>query len=417
MEKFVIDGGVPLEGEVRISGAKNAAVAVIPAAIMADGPCRIDNLPRIKDVRNWVGILRSMGVHVEYDGDEMLIDGSRARPVEPPIQPVQQMRASYYLVGAMLGRYKKAVVGLPGGCSIGVRPIDQHIKGFEALGAKVEINHGVIVASADKLKGANVFLDVVSVGATINLMLAASMAEGVTVIENAAKEPHVVDIANFLNAMGADIKGAGTDNIRIKGVDKLVGCSHSIIPDQIETGTFMIAAAATRGDVTISNVIPTHLDSIMAKLEETGVLIIPSEDSIRVIGKGPLKGTDIRTQPYPGFPTDLQQPMAVLLSVVDGTSMITENVWDNRFKYIDELKKMGAKARVEGRTAIIEGVQNLTGARVSATDLRAGAAMVLAGLVAKGQTEVVDIVHIDRGYEALEGKLQKLGARIRRVDE
>ncbi len=417
MEKFVIDGGVPLKGEVRISGAKNAAVAVIPAAIMADGPCYIDNLPMIKDVRNWVGILRSMGVHVEYNGNEMMIDASKARPIEPPIEPVQEMRASYYLVGAMLGRYKKAVVGLPGGCSIGVRPIDQHIKGFEALGAKVEINHGVIIASADKLKGTNVFLDVVSVGATINLMLAACMAEGVTVIENAAKEPHVVDIANFLNAMGADIKGAGTDNIRIKGVERLVGCKHSIIPDQIETGTFMVAAAATRGDVTISNVIPTHMDSIMAKLEETGVMIIPSEDSIRVIGSGPLKGTDIRTQPYPGFPTDLQQPMSVLLSVVNGTSMITENVWDNRFKYIDELKKMGAKARVEGRTAIIEGVKSLTGARVTATDLRAGAAMVVAGLVAKGQTEVLDIVHIDRGYEHLERKLQKLGARIRREEE
>lgn len=417
MEKFIIDGGVPLEGEVEISGAKNAAVAVIPAAIMADGPCIIDNLPRIKDVRNWVEILKSMGVRVEYDGDGMVIDGSMARPVEPPIELVQQMRASYYLVGAMLGRYKKATVGLPGGCSIGVRPIDQHIKGFEALGAKVNIEHGVIVANAERLVGANIFLDVVSVGATINIMMAASMAEGITVIENAAKEPHVVDVANFLNAMGADIKGAGTDNIRIRGVDRLSGCRHSIIPDQIEAGTFMIAAAATHGDITISNVIPTHLDSIMAKLEETGALITPSEDSIRVIGKGHLKSTDIRTQPYPGFPTDLQQPMAVLLSVVDGTSMITENVWDNRFKYIDELKKMGTRAKVEGRTAIIEGTKYLTGARVSATDLRAGAAMVLAGLVARGQTEVVDIVHIDRGYESLEGKLQKLGARIKRVKE
>ncbi|MDI6600222.1 MAG: UDP-N-acetylglucosamine 1-carboxyvinyltransferase [Thermoanaerobacteraceae bacterium] len=417
MGKFVIDGGVPLEGEVRISGAKNAAVAVIPAAIMADGLCVIDNLPRIKDVKNWVNILKSMGAHVEYDGNVMRIDGSMARPVEPPMELVQQMRASYYLVGAMLGKFKRAVVGLPGGCSIGVRPIDQHIKGFEALGAKVDIEHGVIMARADKLVGTNIFLDVVSVGATINIMLAASMAQGVTIIENAAKEPHVVDVANFLNAMGADIKGAGTDNIRIKGVDKLSGCYYSIIPDQIEAGTFMIIAAATHGDITISNVIPTHLDSIIAKLEETGTLIIPSEDSIRVIGKRPLKSTDIRTQPYPGFPTDLQQPMAVLLSVVDGTSMITENVWDNRFKYIDELKKMGAKVKVEGRTAIIEGVKNLTGARVSATDLRAGAAMVLAGLVAQGQTEVIDIVHIDRGYESLEGKLKNLGARIKRVDE
>lgn len=417
LEKFVIDGGVPLIGEVRISGAKNAAVAVIPAAIMADGICVINNLPRIKDVQNWANILKSMGIHVEFEENEMRIDGRTARPVEPPIELVQQMRASYYLVGAMLGRFKKAVVGMPGGCSIGVRPIDQHIKGFEALGAKINIEHGVIMAEAERLVGTNIFLDVVSVGATINIMLAASMAEGVTMIENAAKEPHVVDVANFLNAMGADIKGAGTDNIRIRGVKKLSGCYHTIIPDQIEAGTFMIAAAATGGDITITNVIPTHLDSIIAKLEETGTLIIPSEDSIRVIGKRPLKSTDIRTQPYPGFPTDLQQPMAVLLSVVDGTSMITENVWDNRFKYIDELKKMGLKAKVEGRSAIIEGVKNLTGAKVSATDLRAGAAMVLAGLVAHGRTEVIDIEHIDRGYEFLEEKLKNLGAKIKRVKE
>lgn len=329
----------------------------------------------------------------------------------------RSMRASYYFLGAMLGRFGRAAVSLPGGCNIGVRPIDQHIKGFEALGAKVTIEHGTVKAYAQELKGAHIFLDVVSVGATINIMLAATRAKGVTTIENAAKEPHVVDVANFLNSMGADVKGAGTDIIKIVGVDRMHGCEYMVIPDQIEAGTYMLAAAATNGDVIIDNIIPKHLESISAKLIEMGVEIREYDDSIEVIGKGRLKHANVKTQPYPGFPTDLQQPMTVLLSVAEGTSIVTESIWENRFLHVDELKRMGANIKVEGRMAVIEGIDSLSGAEVRATDLRAGAAMVIAGLIGDGETEVTNLIHIDRGYEGLEDKLCSLGARIKRVDE
>ena len=325
------------------------------------------------------------------------------------------MRASYYFIGALLARFKQAKVELPGGCPIGVRPIDQHIKGFEALGADVTIEHGAVTVKADKLVGTNIFFDVVSVGATINVMIAATGAEGVTTLENVAKEPHVVDVANFLNSMGANIKGAGTDVIRITGVDKLVGCSYSVIPDQIEAGTFMIAAAATKGDVTITNVIPKHLESISAKLTEMGAVVEDSDDSVRIRYVGELKGVNVKTAPYPGFPTDVQQPMSTLLSIVPGRSLITESIWESRHKHIDELKKMGANIKVEGRVAIIDGVPSLTGAVVKATDLRAGAAMVIAGLIADGETEITNIEHIDRGYPHIEDKFRKLGADVRRV--
>jgi UDP-N-acetylglucosamine 1-carboxyvinyltransferase len=330
---------------------------------------------------------------------------------------VRRMRASYYFIGALLARFKKARVELPGGCPIGVRPIDQHIKGFEALGANVTIEHGAVTVEAERLNGANIFFDVVSVGATINVMIAATLAEGMTILENVAKEPHVVDVANFLNSMGADIRGAGTDVIRVKGVERLSGCTYSVIPDQIEAGTFMIAAAATKGDITIKNVIPKHLESISAKLTEMGAVIEEGDDSVRVYVDGDLKGVNVKTAPYPGFPTDVQQPMSTLLCVVPGKSLIAESIWENRFKHMDELKKMGANAKVEGRTAIIEGVKKLSGAHVKATDLRAGAAMVIAGLIAEGQTEILEIEHIDRGYPHIENKFTALGAEIVRVEE
>lgn len=415
MEKLVVHGGKPLVGRVKISGAKNSAVAVIPAAILSGSRCVISNIPKINDTFYLLDMLENIGVTVDFQGDTVYIDSSCIKSTSIPIDLANMLRASYYFVGALLGRYKEAHVPMPGGCNIGARPIDQHIKGFKSLGAEVYIEHGIIHAKADKLIGNNIYLDVVSVGATINIMLAACMAEGTTVIENAAKEPHVVDVANFLNAMGASIKGAGTDVIRIKGVSELGPCEYSIIPDQIEAGTFMIAAASTRGDIIVDDVIPTHMEPLTAKLKEMGVIVEEQENSIRVVGNGRTKAVDIKTLPYPGFPTDLQQPMAVLLGISEGTSIITENVWESRFKYIDELKKMGLKAKVEGRSAIIEGVEELLGAEVSATDLRAGAAMVVAALTAKGVSEVHNLKHIDRGYEKIEEKFIQLGGDIVRV--
>jgi len=417
MEKFVIKGGKPLRGSVQISGAKNSAVAILPAALLADTPSVIDNLPDIKDIELLAQMIRNLGGKIEKKKHEVVIAPEGLNSFYPPRDLASQMRASYYLIGALLSRFNEAVIAMPGGCNIGVRPIDQHIKGFEALGAETTIEHGLIRIKADKLVGNHIYFDVASVGATINLMLAAVKAEGVTILENCAKEPHVVDVANFLNAMGANIKGAGTDTIKITGVDKLHGCHYTIIPDQIEAGTYMVAAAATKGDVYIKGVIPNHLEAIIAKLVEMGVIVEEYDDMIRVRREGPLKHVDIRTLPYPGFPTDMQQPFAVLLALADGISVITENIYENRFKYLNELKKMGAKVRVEGRTAIIEGVEKLTCAPLYATDLRAGAAMVIAGLAAEGTTEVMEVYHIDRGYEAMEVKLQQLGADIVRVKE
>ena len=418
MERLVINGGNLLKGTVDINGAKNAAVAILPAAIMAsEGKCRIDNIPDIEDVHCLERILKSLGCEInKIDNNTLEIDSKNVNNFDACTEDVRRMRASYYFIGALLARFKKARVVLPGGCAIGVRPIDQHIKGFEALGAEVVIEHGAVNVKADKLVGANIFFDVVSVGATINVMIAATLAEGMTVLENVAKEPHVVDVANFLNSMGADIKGAGTDVIRIKGVKELKGCAYSVVPDQIEAGTFMIAAAATKGDVYVRNVIPKHLESITAKLIEMGVTIEEGDDCIRVCVDKPLKGVNIKTTPYPGFPTDIQQPMSTLLSIVPGRSLITESIWENRHKHIDELKKMGANIKVEGRVAIIDGVEQLTGAVVKATDLRAGAAMVIAGLVAEGTTEITNIEHIDRGYPHIEDKFRALGADIKRIE-
>ena len=418
MERLVINGGNLLKGSVEINGAKNAAVAILPAAVMASkGKCIIDNIPDIEDVHCLERILKSLGCSInKIDNNTLEIDSVNVDNFDACTEDVRRMRASYYFIGALLSRFKKARVVLPGGCSIGVRPIDQHIKGFEALGAEVTIEHGAVNVRADKLVGANIFFDVVSVGATINVMIAAVLAEGVTTLENVAKEPHVVDVANFLNSMGADIRGAGTDVIRIKGVESLQGCAYSVIPDQIEAGTFMIAAAATGGDVCIKNIIPKHLESITAKLIEMGVNVEESDDSIRVSVDKELKGVNIKTTPYPGFPTDIQQPMSTLLSTVPGRSLITESIWENRHKHIDELKKMGANIKVEGRVAIIDGVEKLTGAIVKATDLRAGAAMVIAGLVAEGQTEITSIEHIDRGYPHIENKFRALGADIKRIE-
>lgn len=419
MEKLIINGKRVLKGSVEINGAKNAAVAILPAAIMASqGKCRIDNVPDIEDVHCLERILKGLGCSVnKIDNNTLEIDSTDVRRVEACTEDVRRMRASYYFIGALLSRFKKARVELPGGCPIGVRPIDQHIKGFEALGATVNIEHGAVIVEAEKLHGANIFFDVVSVGATINVMIAATLAEGLTVLENVAKEPHVVDVANFLNSMGADIRGAGTDVIRVKGVEKLTGCNYSVIPDQIEAGTFMIAAVATKGDITVKNVIPKHLESIAAKLIEMGATIEEGDDSVRVYVDGELKGVNVKTAPYPGFPTDVQQPMSALLSISPGKSLIAESIWESRHKHIDELKKMGANIRVEGRTAIIEGSDKLVGARVIATDLRAGAAMVIAGLIAEGKTEILEIEHIDRGYPHIENKFTALGADIVRVEE
>lgn len=413
MERYVIQGGTPLKGEVSIAGAKNAALGLIPATILSEGVCTLENIPNIKDVNRFINILRKLGVKTtQINENTITFDAQNIEQYEMLDDETRKMRASYYLLGALLGRFKKVKIPFPGGCDIGVRPIDQHIKGFEALGVKVQIEHGVINMSAERLIGAQIYMDVVSVGATINVMLAAVKAEGLTVIENAAREPHVVDVANFLNLMGANIKGAGTDIIKINGVKELKGCEYMVIPDQIEAGTYMVAAVATKGDVLIKNVIPKHLESISAKLTEMGAEIIEYDDAIRVIGKEGLNSINVKTLPYPGFPTDLQQPMAVLMCLTQGTGTITESIFENRFKYVDELRRMGADVIVDGRVAIFNGGKQLSGATLRATDLRAGAAMVIAGLVADGVTEVTELKHIERGYENLEGKLKSLGAKI-----
>ncbi len=419
MEKLVIRGGATLKGEVTISGAKNAAVAIIPAALLVDGKCRIENVPEIQDVIIIRDIMDKLGAKVSFEGGVFEVDATGLRYASAPYELVRKMRASYYLIGAMLGRFHKAEVAMPGGCDLGPRPIDQHQKGFEALGAQTKVIGGVIYAETEKLVGNNVYLDIVSVGATMNIMLAAVLAEGTTTIENAAREPHIVDLANFLNVMGANIKGAGTDVIKIKGVKGLRGGTYSIIPDQIEAGTFMVAAAATRGDVLIKNVIPKHLESISSKLEEMGVTVEEFDDSVRVYcaKETKLNKIIVKTQPYPGFPTDMQPQIVTLLSKVSGTSTVVENVWEGRFRYVDELKRMGVNIRVDGNIAIIEGVEVLTGAPLHATDLRAGAAMVIAGLMAEGNTELYELRHLDRGYENLEAKFTALGADIRRVIE
>lgn len=420
MEKIIIHGRKPLKGDIYISGAKNAAVAVLPAALLIEGSCRIENLPDIKDTRILEETLTQLGAKVTFeDRNTVLIDSTDVNSYIASYDMIKSMRASYYLLGALLGRFGKAEVALPGGCDFGHRPIDQHIKGFEALGAKVVIENGMIKLSAEKLTGNQIYLDVISVGATINLMLAAVMAEGTTVIENAAKEPHIVDTANFLNAAGADIKGAGTDVIKIRGVKSLKGGNvHSIIPDMIEAGTFMIASAATGGDVTVRNVIPKHLESLSAKLQEMNINVEEGDDWIRVTGgNGTIRKVNIKTLPYPGFATDLHPPVTVLLCLADGNSTITESIWPQRFQYVDELRRMGAKIRANGGMAIIEGPVTLTGAQVNAIDLRAGAAVVLAGLAAEGKTEVSNVKYIDRGYENFVEKLQSLGADIVRIEE
>lgn len=417
MDRLVIKGKNKLSGNVVISGAKNAAVAVIPAAIMASDVCLIDNLPYIEDVKCLYTTLNKMGVECEYNDKHTLkIDSSANFSTTVTFDEVRKMRASYYLIGALLARFKKAEVALPGGCNFGTRPIDLHLKGFRALGAEVEVKGEVVCVSAVKLKGTNIYMDTVSVGTTINIMLAATMAEGITTIENAAKEPHIVDVANFLNMMGANIKGAGTDVIKITGVDHLHGAEYTIIPDQIEAGTYMIAAAITNGCVKVSNIIPKHMDSLSAKLIEIGIGIEEGDDCIVVDARDrKFKATSVRTMAYPGFPTDLQPQIAALLSVCEGTSMITENVWEKRYQYIDELKRLGAKITVEGRVAIIEGVKELTGAEVEATDLRAGAAMIIAALNARGETVIGEVKYIDRGYEEVEKKFSAIGADIKRV--
>lgn len=418
MEKLVIEGGYPLRGEVSVTGAKNAVLGLIPAAILCGCVNTIDNVPRIDDVDKFVNILRKLGAKVSFNDDVLVIDtrDQISYDCSPYEEETGKMRASYYLLGALLGRYHKAIVPLPGGCNIGDRPIDQHIKGFEALGAKVRIEHGAVRMEADELVGTNIYLDVVSVGATINIMLAAVLAKGTTVIENVAKEPHIVDVANFLNLMGANVKGAGTDTIRIKGVDHLNGCEYSVVPDQITAGTYMMAAAVTNGNVLVKNAIPRHMEALTAKLREMGTTVIEEENGLRIIGNGRLKGCRVKTLPYPGFPTDLQQPMAVLMSIADGQSVINESIFESRFKYVDELRKMGAKITINGRVANITGVDHLSATKIKATDLRAGAAMVIAGLVADGVTTVSNVHFIDRGYENLEGNLRSLGANIKRID-
>lgn len=418
MEQYIIKGGNPLVGEVEIAGAKNAALAILAAAIMTDETVTIDNLPDVNDINVLLEAISGIGATVQrIDRHTVKINGSTISDLAIEYDYIKKIRASYYLLGALLGKYKRAEVALPGGCNIGSRPIDQHLKGFRALGAEVEIEHGSILAEAERLKGTHLYFDVVSVGATINVMMAAAMAEGNTILENVAKEPHVVDVANFLNSMGANIKGAGTDVIRIKGVSKLNKTSYSIIPDQIEAGTFMFAAAATRGDVTVMNVIPKHLEATTAKLVEIGCEVEEFDDAVRVVAKKRLGHTQVKTLPYPGFPTDMQPQMAVLLGIAEGTSTVTESIFENRFKYVDELTRMGADIKVESNIAIISGVKRYTGARVNAPDLRAGAALVIAGLAAEGITVVDDIYYIQRGYEALEEKLTKIGAKIARVED
>jgi len=418
LDKFVIRGGKPLFGEVTVSGAKNAAVAIIPAAVMVDGVCRIENIPMVSDVLIQLEILRELGCGVRVLGRDTIEIDSRGLKTSVAVSDLnRKMRASYYLIGAFLGRFQRAEVAMPGGCNFGgVRPIDQHMKGFEALGAKVDIRNGIVCAEAEGgLRGANVYMDVVSVGATVNVMLAACLAEGQTIIENAAKEPHIVDLANFLNSMGASIMGAGTDVIKIRGVSELQGGVYSIIPDQIEAGTYMAAVAAAGGSVLVKNVIPKHMDCITAKLEELGAEIVEEDDSIRVTRSGPIREIRVKTLPYPGFPTDMQPQLAAVLCLAEGTSVVTEGVWENRFRYSDELRRMGARIQVDGKVAVIEGVEKLTGAPVRASDLRAGAALVIAGLAAEGTTEIEEIGYIERGYEDIVEKLRKLGAEMSRV--
>ncbi len=418
MEKYMIKGGNPLVGEVWIGGAKNAALPILAAATMTDETVYIDNMPDASDTNAMLDAMKSAGAFVERTGRHSVkINASQIKGYIIDNEYIKKIRASYYFLGALLGKYKQAGVVLPGGCHIGLRPIDQHIKGFTALGAQVGIEHGIIEAKADKLVGSHIYLDVVSVGATINVMMAAALAEGKTIIENAAKEPHVVDFANFLNSMGANIKGAGTDVIRIKGVEKLHGTEYTIIPDQIEAGTFMLAAAATMGDVTVKNVIPKHLESISAKLIEMGCQIHESDDEVRVVATKRLQNTHVKTLPYPGYPTDMQPQITVALGLASGISIVTESIFESRFKYVDELTRMGASIKVEGSTAIIEGVERYTGATVSAPDLRAGAALVIAALTAEGFSTVEDIKYILRGYEDFDIKLRELGAQIEVVEE
>ena len=416
MEKYVIKGGKPLYGEVEVSGAKNAAVAIIPAALMVNGVCRLENIPQISDADMLMTILEHLGAKIRMiNRNTVEIDCTDVRYTDAPYDLMRKIRASYYLIGAMLGRFGAAKTTMPGGCNFGVRPIDQHVKGFRAMGAEVtEGNLVQAVAKGGRLTGAAVYLDMVSVGATMNIMMAAALAEGTTTIENAAKEPHIVDLANFLNSMGADIKGAGTDSIRIRGVEKLNGGTYCIIPDQIEAGTYMAAVAAAGGRLLIRNVIPKHMDCISAKLTEMGVTVEEEDDTLLVSRSGPLQRTNVKTQPYPGFPTDMQPQIAVVLSLAQGTSLVTEGVYGaNRFKYMDELRRMGGQVQVDGRVAVIEGVEYLTGAPVQACDLRAGAALVIAGLAARGVTELSQVQFIERGYEDLVGKLRSVGADIR----
>lgn len=420
MEQYVIKGGNPLEGEVTIAGAKNAALGILAAAVMTDQEVTIENVPNVRDTRVLLQAIQGIGASVRYiDEHTVAICGGTIRPNDELCvddEFIRKIRASYYLLGALLGKYKHSQVALPGGCDIGARPIDLHIKGFEALGATVEITNGMIQAHADNLTGSHIYMDVTSVGATINVMMAAALAEGKTTIENAAKEPHIVDVANFLNSMGANIKGAGTDVIRIRGVRELHGTTYSIIPDQIEAGTFMVAAAATKGNVLIKNVIPKHLEAITSKLTEIGASVIEYDDSVRVMADKRLKSTNIKTLPYPGFPTDMQPQMAVTLALSNGTSIVTESIFENRFKYVAELSRMGAHVRVEGNTAIIDGVATFSGANVAAPDLRAGAALVIAALVADDFSIITDIKYIQRGYEKFEEKLKGLGALIEKVE-
>ena len=419
MDKFLIKGKTPLKGTVSVNGAKNAAVAILPATVLINGKCRIDNIPNISDILRCYDILELLGAKITIiSPNEIEIDCTNIQEKEIPLDMTKKFRASYYFIGALLGRFGHASVGFPGGCNFGSRPIDQHIKGFEALGA--DVNRGMIYATSQELSGNSVYLDVVSVGATMNIMLAAVLVPGITTIENAAKEPHIVDLANFLNTMGANIKGAGTDVIKITGVEELRGGStYSIVPDQIEAGTFMIAAAASHGDVVITNCITKHLDPISAKLIEMGVNVEESEDGdkIRVWCNKRTSKANIKTLPYPGFPTDMQPQMAVLLSLSDGTSYLTEGIYDSRFQYTEELRKLGAKIRVEGKTACIEGVETLTGSQVTATDLRAAAALIIAGICAEGETEIYGVEHVDRGYEKIAERFKSLGANIERISE
>jgi UDP-N-acetylglucosamine 1-carboxyvinyltransferase len=420
LTKYLISGGNPLYGEINISGAKNAAVAIIPAALLINGVCRIENLPQISDVTLSLKTLQTLGAEVRtINRTTVEIDSTKIHNSKVDYELARKFRASYYLIGALLGRFGNAEVPLPGGCDFGGRPMDQHIKGFSAMGAEADIQNGFVLAHAKegRLRGTQIYLDIVSVGATINIMLAATLADGLTIIENAAKEPHIVDLANFLNSMGADVRGAGTDVIKIRGVSHLTGGSYSIIPDQIEAGTYMAAVAAAGGRVRINNIIPKHLDCITAKLVEMGASVEEDDDAVTVSRTGPLMRTNVKTMPYPGFPTDMQPQIAVALCLAQGTSVLTEGVWDNRYRYVDELRRLGAQIQVDGKIAIIEGVDRLTGAPVQACDLRAGAAMVIAGLAAHGTTEINQIHHIERGYEDLVGKLSQVGANIQLVDE